>query len=126
MRRTGGRPAWRWISVAFFSVATFRMVPRSMRCSPEDFCSIRGVFSCGSAIMVAPSVRFDGRHHAQDLLEGDDAFPGLDQGILEQGAHAMAACGLRQVARTGLIKDKVAQVVVHLHHLMNTGTPEIP
>src|SRR5450756_150370 len=113
------------MSVAFFSVATFRMVPRSIRCSPEDFCSIRGVFSCGSAIMAAPSVRFDGRHHAQDLLEGDDAFPGLDQGVLEQGAHAMAACDLRHVARAGLVKDEAAQLVVHLHHLMDASTPAV-
>src|SRR5664280_1404448 len=101
------------MSVAFFSVATFKIVSRSIR------------WTCGSAIMTAPSVRFDGRHHAQDLLERDDAFPGLDQGILEQGAHAMAARSLRHVARTGLIKDEMTQVVVHLHHLMNTGTPEI-
>src|SRR5664280_2155510 len=113
MRRIGGRPAWRWMSVAFFSVATFRIVSRSMR------------WTCVSAIMAAPSVRFDGRHHAQDLLERDDAFPGLDQGILEQGAHAMAACSLRHIARTGLIKDEVAQVIVHLHHLMDTGTAAV-
>src|SRR5450759_3811699 len=113
------------MSVAFFSVATFRIVSRSMRCSPEDFCSIRGVFSWVSAFMAAPSVRFDGRHHAQDLLEGDDAFPGLDQGVLEQGAHAMAACDLRHVARAGLVKDEAAQLVVHLHHLMDAGTPAV-
>src|SRR5450756_2467493 len=110
----GGRPAWRWMSVAFFSVATFRIVSRSMR------------WTCVSAFMAAPSVRFDGRHYAQDLLERDDAFPGLDQGILEQGAHAMVACGLRDVARAGLVKDEAAQVVVHLHHLMNAGTPTVP
>src|SRR5664280_829996 len=125
IRRMGGRPTWRWMSVAFFSVAIFRMVSSSMRCSPEDVGPIRGVFSCTSVLMAAPSLRFDGRHHAQDLLEGDDAFPGLDQSILEQGAHSMTACGLRHVARAGLVKDEAAQVVVHLHHLMNAGTPAV-
>src|SRR5450759_4407578 len=101
------------MSVAFFSVATFRIVSRSIR------------WPCVSTVMAAPSVRFDGRHHAQDLLEGDDAFPGLDQGVLEQGAHAMAACDLRHVARAGLVKDEAAQLVVHLHHLMDAGTPAV-
>src|SRR5664280_2372565 len=101
------------MSLAFFSVATFKIVSRSIR------------WTCGSAIMATPSVRFDGRHHAQDLLERDDAFPGFDQGILEQGAHAMAACSLRHVARTGLLKDEMTQVVIYLHHLMDTGTAAV-
>src|SRR5664280_709426 len=113
IRRMGGRPTWRWMSVAFFSVATFRIVERSTR------------RSCVSILIASPSVRFDGGHHAQDLFEGDDAFPGLDQGILEQGAHSMTACDLRHVARGRLVKDETAQVVIHLHHFMNAGTPAV-